>query len=96
MRDLHDVLSAEYGLADELTDWTLREIRDVSADGHTIVGVANTPTPLGPNTYRTFPFVVTIPEPSTWALAILALPLAIYRLRWYNIRRANPDNDRFC
>lgn len=79
LRDLHTVLSNDYGLADELAGLKLRDIRAMSADGRTILGVAWEQT--GPNTITSNPFVVTIPEPATLLLAALALPILIVGIR---------------
>ncbi len=62
MRDLRDLLVG-YGL--DLDGWTLKEARDISADGQTIVGFGRNPDG------RLEAWIATIPEPAT--LALLAL-----------------------
>lgn len=91
VRDLRDVLANDYGLADELDDLILRRIRGMSADGRTILGVAWKPS--GPNSHSVSPFVVTVPEPSTIAVALLSIPAAILcrgRFRQPRSKREKP------
>jgi len=71
VRDLRDVLANDYGLADELGDWRLTDIRGLSADGRTILGTALEPT--GPNQFVERIYIVTVAEPSTYALATIGL-----------------------
>jgi uncharacterized membrane protein len=71
VRDLRDVLANDYGLADELGDWRLTDIRGLSADGRTILGTAWEPT--GPNQFTERLYIVNVPEPSTYALATIGV-----------------------
>ena len=60
MRGLQSVLVNDYEL--DLTGWTLREARGISADGSTIVGIGRNPDG------RTEAWMAVIPEPSSFAL----------------------------
>ncbi|HVP12560.1 MAG TPA: PEP-CTERM sorting domain-containing protein [Phycisphaerae bacterium] len=65
MRCLRDVLMNDYHL--DLTDWELDNATAISADGHTIVGVAFNRYISG----WTIGYVVTMPEPGSLALLII-------------------------
>lgn len=64
MRNLKDLLQYGYGI--DLTGWTLRQATGLSADGTAISGWGI--NPLG----QTEAWFATIPEPSSYALLILA------------------------
>lgn len=68
MRLLQDVLVDDYGL--DLTGWTLFEATWVSADGRKIVGSGFNPDGIREG------FVAVVPEPSTFALAILGITIS--------------------
>ncbi|MDZ4780236.1 MAG: PEP-CTERM sorting domain-containing protein [Planctomycetia bacterium] len=73
MRPLQDVLVDKYGLANELAGWQLESAFDISADGRTVAGMAR--DPQGHYTA----WVVTVPEPSTYALLTIGgAALAVY------------------
>jgi probable HAF family extracellular repeat protein len=63
MQSLQDLLVNDFGL--DLTGWTLREARGISADGLTIAGWG-----INPDGF-TEAFVATIPEPGTVSLLVL-------------------------
>lgn len=78
MRDLQDVLSNQYGLADEIGNLILTEVHGLSADGRTILGKARVPGAGG--SFTETPWIATVPEPSTMAMTIFsALGLVLYR-----------------
>jgi len=72
MRSLMTVLTEDCGL--DLSGWWLSEVRDISADGMTIVGVALNPA----GEYASW--IVTLPEPGTLVL-LAAGGLALLRRR---------------
>jgi probable HAF family extracellular repeat protein len=59
MQSLKDILVNDFGLALQLTDWTLTEAWGISGDGLTIVGTGKNPG--GCNEA----WIATIPEPAT-------------------------------
>jgi probable HAF family extracellular repeat protein len=73
---LDDWLRSYQGLDKELAGWQLFEAMGVSANGETIVGYGKNPAG------NLEGFVVTVPEPSTGCLMLLAAcPLALYLRR---------------
>jgi probable HAF family extracellular repeat protein len=76
MRDLKDVLEADYGL--DLTDWLLLSANAISTDGMTIVGSGYH---YG---YGQEAFIVHVPEPSTLVLLVV---LGVPVLRKRPVRR---------
>jgi hypothetical protein len=75
-RLLADVLSIEYGLADQLAGWSLVSAASISANGNVIAGVGV--NPLG----KFQGWVVYVPEPTTPILALcLAAVIAFHRQR---------------
>lgn len=79
VRDLRDVLANDYGLADEIGDWMLTDIRGLSADGRTILGIAQ--EPIAPNVFVERLYIATIPEPSTAALLVTGTCLGLIAYR---------------
>ncbi len=76
---LQEMLSEQYGLDEALQGWHLTGVYDVTDDGRYMVGHAI--NPLG-NDEAFLVSLVPVPEPSTAALALLALgPLAVWRTR---------------
>jgi len=73
MRILQDVLEDDYGL--DLTGWSLKEAKAISADGRTIVGYGV--NPLG----RDEGWVVVLPEPATLSLLAAGLSALLMRRR---------------
>ena len=73
MRNLQEYLENDFGL--DLTGWTLTDAHGISANGNVITGDA-----INPNGFQEA-WVVVIPEPTTSALALAALCLAMSRRR---------------
>jgi uncharacterized membrane protein len=73
-RDLHDVLSHEYGLLDELSGWSLEEVHGLSADGRTMLLKGRIET--AENIYQTAACVVRVPEPATATIGLTLLTTA--------------------
>jgi uncharacterized membrane protein len=74
MRALKEVLEIDFGL--DLTDWSLQEVRGISDDGLTLVGIGTRRLQSG--VLVSEGWVARIPEPSTAALlglALAAIPL---------------------
>lgn len=77
MRLLEDVLITDYGL--DLTGWSLTTATGISADGKTIVGTGINPAGVQEA------FVAVVPEPSTFAMAVLGM--ALFGLMVFHHRR---------
>jgi probable HAF family extracellular repeat protein len=80
VRNLHDVLTNDYGLGPAIGDWTISEAYGISNDGRTIVGQAKW---LGGNRDQAYAAVVplpSVPEPSTFVLVA-------FGSAWFGIRR---------
>ncbi|QDU34046.1 hypothetical protein KS4_21080 [Poriferisphaera corsica] len=63
----------DLGLEDQLEDWTLTTVNDISDDGLTIIGIGVNPDG------DTESWIATIPEPATSLLLLTALPLCLGR-----------------
>ena len=66
MRNLQQVLENDFGLADQLTGWSLVQASDVSDDGRVIIG-----TGINPQGNQEA-WVAIIPEPSSTLLVVIA------------------------
>ncbi len=73
MRNLKNVLAGQF--AEDLTGWTLLSARDISDDGLTIVGFGRNPSG------NVEAWIATVPEPSTFILAVLGL-LGLLGIAW--------------
>jgi hypothetical protein len=79
MRNLSDVLRDEYGLGDALQGWTLDHALDISSDGRIITGRRIAPDDTSAVWIA---FLGTpVPEPGTWALALVAAAASLFILR---------------
>jgi probable HAF family extracellular repeat protein len=81
MRNLKDALFSDYGL--DLSGWTLQGAYGISIDGRTIVGTGI--NPLG----QREAWVVTIPEPTSLGLALLAWAVFLSRQCKFKARMIN-------
>lgn len=78
MRNLQNVLSSNFGLANELAGWQLTVATDLSADGLSIVGRGFNPDGVLEAWLVRLDRSIDVPEPATLAIALLAVGTCLF------------------